>query len=288
MITTWQATVVKLSPELRAALRLCAWYADTPIPRALVMDGATEVLALAAGFGPVIPLSGPAAAELRMRDALTGLARFSMILDTTDTTFRVHALVQTVERARAEDEGHDNEARDRALVRLTAVFPYALNDPSAWPLCRQLLPHQRALTARLGPYHESAGLPRLLNKAGIFLQGSGDAAGALPLHRRALDNFERVLGAEHRDTLTSVNNLASCMEALGDAAGALPLCRRALESKDRVLGPEHPDTLLSVNNLAYCCEGAWRRGWGLAALPPGAGEPASACSARNIRTRSPA
>ena len=40
VITTWQATVAKLSPESRAVLRLCAWYADTPIPRALVMAGA--------------------------------------------------------------------------------------------------------------------------------------------------------------------------------------------------------------------------------------------------------
>ena len=67
VITTWQATVEKLSPESRAMLRLCAWYADTPIPRELVMGGAAEVLALAAGFGPALPLSGPAAAELRMR-----------------------------------------------------------------------------------------------------------------------------------------------------------------------------------------------------------------------------
>jgi hypothetical protein len=98
VITTWQATVAKLSSESRGVLRLCAWYADTPIPRALVVQGTEEVLALAASFGPTAPLSGPSATELRMRDALTGLARYSMILGATDTTFRVHGLVQTVER----------------------------------------------------------------------------------------------------------------------------------------------------------------------------------------------
>ena len=125
VITTWQATVARLSPESRAVLRLCAWYADTPIPRALGMEGAEEALALASSFGPVAPLSGPAAAELRMRDALTGLARYSMILGATDTTFRVHGLVQTVERVRAEADGAATEARDRALTRLTDLFPYA-------------------------------------------------------------------------------------------------------------------------------------------------------------------
>ena len=113
VITTWQATVAKLSPESRAVLRLCAWYADTPIPRALVMEGRGGAGA-GARFGPVTPLSGPAAAELRMRDALTGLARYSMILDATDTTFRVHGLVQTVERVRAEAEGQRRGTRRRA------------------------------------------------------------------------------------------------------------------------------------------------------------------------------
>ena len=51
-----------------------------------------------------------------------------------------------------------------------------------------------------------------------------------------------MLGAEHPDTLGSVNNLAYCLETLGDASAALPLYRRALESSERVLGAEHPTT----------------------------------------------
>jgi len=287
VITTWQATVAKLSPESRAVLRLCAWYADTPIPRALVMGGATEVLALAAGLGPALPLSGPAAAELRMRDALTGLARYSMILDATDTTFRVHGLVQTVERVRAGDDGHVNEARERALVCLTAVSPYAHDDPSAWPLCRQLLPHQRALTARLGPDHESAELARLLNTAGMFLTGSGDAAGALPLYHRALESRERVLGAEHPHTLHSVNNLAVCIEALGDAAGALPLKRRRWRAASAYSARSirTHSTACTISRTA-CLRLATRPG--PCRSTAGRWRAASACSARSIRTRSPA
>jgi tetratricopeptide (TPR) repeat protein len=251
VITTWQATLAKLSPESRAVLRLCAWYADTPIPRALVMEGAEELLALAASFGPSAPPSGPAAAELRMRDALTGLARYSMILDAADTTFRMHGLVQAVERVRAPADGAA-EARDRALTRLTDLFPYAYSDPVQWPLCRLLLPHQRVLLTYAFPDRAADRTARLLNLAAAFLKGSGDAAGALPLYRRALENRERVLGKEHPSTLLSLNNLALCIKTLGDPAGALPLIRRALESRERVLGPEHPSTLLSLNNLALC------------------------------------
>ncbi len=140
----------------------------------------------------------------------------------------MHGLVQTVERVRAEQKGRDDGARDRALVRLAAIFPDAFNDPSAWPLCRQLLPHQRALTARLGPDHENAELPRLLNTAGNFLQDSGDAAGALPLYRRALESSERLLGPEHPATLTTRNNIAFWTAERGDVWVCALLLRRAV------------------------------------------------------------
>jgi len=253
VITTWQATVAKLSPESRAVLRLCAWYADTLIPRELVMEGTAEVLALAASFGTVAPLSGPAVVELRMRDALTGLARYSMILDATDTTFRMHGLVQTVERVRAEADGAAAEARYRALTRLTDLFPRAANnDPAQWPLCRLLLPHQQALLTQTFPDSAIDRTATLLNLTGSFLLRSGDAAGALPLSQRALESCEHVLGPEHPNTLTSLSTLAGCMRALGDVAEALPLYRRALESCERVLGPEDPSTLACLGNLALC------------------------------------
>ena len=265
VITTWQATVAKLSPESRAVLRLCAWYADTPIPRALVMQGAAEVLVLAAAFGSVAPLSGPAAAELRMRDALTGLARYSMILNATDMTFLVHGLVLTVERVRAEDGGAAAEERDQALTRLASLFPNAPNDdPVQWPLCQLLLPHQQALLAQEFPDSAIERSSKLLYSAASFLQSSGDVAAALPLLRRTLEAADRVLGPEHPYTLSSVNNLASCLQALGDAAGALPLFRHALAGYERVLGVEHPDTLTCVNNLASCLQAL---GDAAAALP---------------------
>jgi tetratricopeptide (TPR) repeat protein len=254
VITTWQTTVAKLSTESRAVLRLCAWYADTPIPGELVIDGAREVLALAERFGPVAQRSGATATELRMRDALTGLARYSMILDTTGKSFRVHGLVQTVERVRDEEEGHAGEACDQALARLAAIFPDAADDPSVWPLCRQLLPHLRSLMAHLAAKDASDVLWPLVGKGGRFLLSSGEAAGALPFLRQALGGADRLFGPLHPDTLASTNNLASCMRALGDAAGALPLYRRALNVQERVIGAEHPNTLLTVNNLAACLE----------------------------------
>jgi hypothetical protein len=62
-----------------------------------------------------------------------------------------------------------------------------------------------------------------VNSLAGCLRALGDAAGALPLYRRALESTERVLGKEHPDTLNSMSNLAGCLYALGDAAEALTL-----------------------------------------------------------------
>jgi hypothetical protein len=62
-----------------------------------------------------------------------GLARYSMILDANDTSFRIHGLVQTVERARATSEGNDSVVRDTALERLKINFPDDVFDnPGTW------------------------------------------------------------------------------------------------------------------------------------------------------------
>jgi len=85
---------------------------------------------------------------------------------------------------------------------------------------------------------------------GLFLLENGRYPAAGPLLHRAVEACERVLGAEHPDTLASVNNLAGLLADKGDHAGAQPLYERTIEACERALGPEHPGTLASVNNLA--------------------------------------
>jgi len=76
---------------------------------------------------------------------------------------------------------------------------------------------------------------------------------------RAVDLRRRVLGPEHPDTLTALNNLAVAYVHEGKYAQAEALDSPTLEIRRRVLGPEHPDTLTSMNNLAivYYDEGKY-------------------------------
>ncbi|MCP4347069.1 MAG: CHAT domain-containing protein, partial [Desulfobacterales bacterium] len=66
----------------------------------------------------------------------------------------------------------------------------------------------------------------------------------------ALQLNENVLGKEHPDTLTSMNNLAGLYKSQGRYGEAEPLYKAALQLRENVLGKEHPDTLTSMNNLA--------------------------------------
>ena len=90
-----------------------------------------------------------------------------------------------------------------------------------------------------------------------------EAGGKLAMHARAaafppadtsqaLFRQALALGADHPDTIATVNNLATCLSAQGKRAEAEPMFRQALAAFTRVLGADHPNTIATVNNLAIC------------------------------------
>lgn len=58
-----------------------------------------------------------------------------------------------------------------------------------------------------------------------------------------------VLGPEHPDTLTSMNNLAYTLEFQGKLHGALTLMEESYELRRKVLGPNHLSTRSSSRAL---------------------------------------
>src|SRR5262249_601542 len=97
--------------------------------------------------------------------------------------------------------------------------------------------------------------PKLLVQAGEYFGGRAAYSQAAPLFRDALAIREKTLGPEHPDTATSLNKLASPLQAQGDFAGPRPLCDRALVSRQKALGPDHPAMATSLNNLAVLLRG---------------------------------
>ena len=69
------------------------------------------------------------------------------------------------------------------------------------------------------------------------------------LGERLIEARTRVLGPDHPETLTVMNNLSSTYRALGMRDKALALSKAELEISIRVLGEEHPDTITSIANM---------------------------------------
>ena len=59
---------------------------------------------------------------------------------------------------------------------------------------------------------------------------------------------KKLLGEEHPNVTTSLNNLAGLYESQGRYEAAEPLYRQALTIAEKVLGKNHPDTITIRNN----------------------------------------
>jgi Flp pilus assembly protein TadD len=65
-----------------------------------------------------------------------------------------------------------------------------------------------------------------------------------------LESSRRVLGEDHPNTLTFMNNLAGTLKAQGNLSEAPEIHEKVLESQRRILGEDHPNTLTIMNNIA--------------------------------------
>ena len=237
-------SVRHLPEEGRDVLRLAALLAVAPIPPALV----------ASTFGHVDNLADRDA-KRRAIHGLDQVERASLAERGDGDARLVHALVSRTMRFR------DDRPERREALRAAVVA--ALSVPAAGDRFSELwggpaeVQHARALI----------GLGDLWDLDTLVLAGwvarhdhqRGLYAMARRVEERVLEARRRVLGEDHPDTLTSMNNLAETLRAQGDLAGARGWQERVLEARRRVLGEDHPDTLTSVNNLGATLELAEER-----------------------------
>ena len=73
---------------------------------------------------------------------------------------------------------------------------------------------------------------------------------AILLWEQIVKSRQKLLGNEHPDVASSLNNLASLYYNQGRYEEAEPLYRQALQMTQKLLGNEHPDVATSLNNLA--------------------------------------
>ncbi|CAN0367181.1 unnamed protein product [Ectocarpus sp. 6 AP-2014] len=85
---------------------------------------------------------------------------------------------------------------------------------------------------------------------GFLFKIQGKYAEAETLYERSRAIQEKVLGPEHPDVATSLNNRALLLQSQGRYEEAEPLYERSQAIREKVLGTEHPDVATSLNNRA--------------------------------------
>ena len=85
---------------------------------------------------------------------------------------------------------------------------------------------------------------------GVSILRLGEANLAIDVFGKSLATNKERLGADHLNTLASMNDLAQGYRAAGKMDRALPLLEETLRLMTAKLGADHPDTLNSMNNLA--------------------------------------
>ena len=200
----------------------------------------------------------PGPSRKKETDAIGTLDAYSFIIRRpADLALNLHRLVHLATRNWLRKEGLITQWTEKAISRLEEVFPGdSHKNRSLW---RTYLPHARyALLFDLVDKNREIRI-NLMWRFGMCLYSDGRYNDAEVPLIEVVERRKRVLGAEHPEALTSINNLAATYLYQGRWKEATELGEELVETRKRVQGGEHPDTLQSMNNLAsaYGIQGRW-------------------------------
>ncbi len=243
VIAAFELSWQELGETTAQVAMLLGLFAPESIAWYLVEDVAKEL-----GFG-----------EQDIRAARKHLNNLYLLkaLDQERTRFEVHALVREFMKWKLAQTPTTNQTFRIAFVTYFLGISTTINQT---PTITQIqavapaIPHMeiisREMIADIPNPGEDSNLGWAFTGIARFYKGQGLYALALEPYERGLSSVEKILGAGHPDTATSLNNLAHLYEALGRYNNAECLYKRSLQIREAQLGADHPDTSTSLNNLA--------------------------------------
>ena len=188
------------------------------------------------------------------------LRDFSFISTTSDpTVFEMHRLIQLATRKWLEANEQLEKWKEQYIKILYEELPNG--EYENWTYCRALFPHAKsAVTQRPKGDGSSREWASLLHKAAWYAWRTGSITEAVDLSEIAMKVRKKILGQEHKETLSSIGMVGLAYSLGGRWKEAEKLQLQVMETTKRVLGEEHPDTLSSIANLAstYWNQGRWK------------------------------
>ncbi len=211
-------------------------------------------------------LAGPPGASYRLRKFVrrnrgpvlaASLVLLALVGGVIGTSF---GLLRAQHAAKAERQARETAQRRLAKIeKANEILGSVFKDLNPEAAEQEGKPLQALLGERLDQAGaqlegEVIGDPLAVARMQMILgesQGSlGYAQKAILLFSKARTTFTAQLGADHPDTLASMNDLALGYQDAGNLDSALPLYEETLERRKATLGTDDPDTLQSMNNLA--------------------------------------
>jgi tetratricopeptide (TPR) repeat protein len=191
-----------------------------------------------------------AASPYEREDAIRVLNSYALITRRpAESAIDIHQLPHYALRNWLQTQETLDQWTEQAIKCLLSVFPY--DDPGNRSKWRRLLPHARYALSHSFSEQEGADRTDLVEKCALALLSDGRYNEAEELFVQVIETQKKVLGEEHPDTLTSINNLALTYCNQGRWKEAKELEVQVIEIQKKVLGEEHPDTLTSMYNLAH-------------------------------------
>ncbi|RYP50970.1 hypothetical protein DL768_003636 [Monosporascus sp. mg162] len=200
--------------------------------------------------------------RIELVKAVGVLKAFSLVSEEKGGNLDMHRLVQLVTHKWLTKEGTASRYGREALLTVSEMYPYGNFKTRA--ICSAYLPHANAVLnlgiCPSGAETEAKAKASLLHCMAGYLLFEGKWSDAERFSLQAGQIRNRVLGEDHPDTLTSMNNLALTYWNQGRWKEAEELNVRVIETGKRVLGEDHPDTLTSMDNLAstYWNQRRWK------------------------------
>jgi len=90
----------------------------------------------------------------------------------------------------------------------------------------------------------------LLSATGSVLLVMGEREEARVMYDRTLAIRERLLGSEHPDVATALQNVGTALHLSGSHREAMALFERGLAIQEKTLGAQHPAVAVGINNIA--------------------------------------
>ena len=232
--------IKKTLPLATELLRLCVVLAPIDIPRALFLQGASELTPALQKLAQNPALLDEAltlleSLNLLVVDRATGLLSMQMTVQETlcqaQQPENRNSLVTRALQAFSYLLAAQEQARPATRMRVVAHILHLANESSEWIIPSEAVANTFSWAASL------LWEQRLVQDAELLL-------------RKALMIWERILGSGHETVSVATRNLGTLNALLKNYTEAETLLQNAMLARSRALGASHPDVLLCLLDLA--------------------------------------